>query len=723
MPAVGGASGNDSGAGAAPAGARYWVDTAVADASLPNQQPTRALTAPLAVTSIAGVEGPISSRPTLAVADAAGTFRYGLAAVGGAGAAGAATGIGFMVDGRAGNPYTTTFGTVDVAWTGQPYRTAAGAGLGATLRGGTAVTAGVGGDAALQAGTGVAAAHGNILFLDQAAATLLSCTNAGAFTFTASTFNVAATGNVVINSTLGSLNIGTAADDLGINIGTGTTLGRIILIGNTTGTTSVAVSAGTGASSWTVTGAGTFDFVAGTGAVNFASTATDHTTTLGSQTGVSATTVAGGSGGLRLIAVGPLPSGTVTLQNQTFAPAATHVAVAISPTWAAENFAHTALGITATQNGANSSFACGINLQLTKATVGTVLAQLTGINFALTIHPEIGQVTNLTGIAFPNLGPTGVNTYVGVDFASQSAPPGGGARCIRIQGSGNVTNGIQFNNTAGGRCHLFSSASQTMQLLGDLATGGFQFLMTATGGVQTLSAVGAGSGLVLTAQTAAAGSPITTHVSQAVYTGGLPTALTVTGGAHTGLTAASEDVGANFNFSATKTWAAGAGPLAMQREVLFQAPTYVGNAVTPLVITNAATVAITGAPTQGANMTLSNPLALWVQSGNTSLGGGQFVARTPQGAGNLTLTAAGTQYIIAKTAITGGGDTVTLPDATLVFGRVYVVKDEAGTAAANNITINATAGNIDGAASTTIAANYGSKAFYSNGADYFTFFV
>ena len=83
-------------------------------------------------------------------------------------------------------------------------------------------------------------------------------------------------------------------------------------------------------------------------------------------------------------------------------------------------------------------------------------------------------------------------------------------------------------------------------------------------------------------------------------------ALTVTGGAHTGITAATEDIGVNFNLSATKTWAAGL--VATQREVLIQAPTYATG-----TFTNAATFAITGAPSG----TITNPYTLWVQSGKS----------------------------------------------------------------------------------------------------------
>lgn len=81
--------------------------------------------------------------------------------------------------------------------------------------------------------------------------------------------------------------------------------------------------------------------------------------------------------------------------------------------------------------------------------------------------------------------------------------------------------------------------------------------------------------------------------------------LTVTGPAHTALTASTENIGANLNFSATKQFATGA--LTTQREVLVQAPTY--SAVGATTITTAATLAITGAPIAGSNVTITNPIA------------------------------------------------------------------------------------------------------------------
>jgi hypothetical protein len=101
---------------------------------------------------------------------------------------------------------------------------------------------------------------------------------------------------------------------------------------------------------------------------------------------------------------------------------------------------------------------------------------------------------------------------------------------------------------------------------------------------------------------------------------GTPQAVLITGAAHTALTADTQVIGVNFDLSATKTWAAGT-TLASQSEFLIQAPTYVGDAGGAMTMTEAATFAIDGAPTAGANMTITNPYTLWIKSGMTRLDG------------------------------------------------------------------------------------------------------
>lgn len=108
-------------------------------------------------------------------------------------------------------------------------------------------------------------------------------------------------------------------------------------------------------------------------------------------------------------------------------------------------------------------------------------------------------------------------------------------------------------------------------------------------------------------------------ITQQIATSGVPVAMIVTGAAHTGLTAATEDIGVNFNLSASKTWASGAGPLAAQREFVLQAPTYIGDVAGALTITQAATMVVTGPPVAGANMTLTSTDALWIDAGQVRL--------------------------------------------------------------------------------------------------------
>lgn len=66
--------------------------------------------------------------------------------------------------------------------------------------------------------------------------------------------------------------------------------------------------------------------------------------------------------------------------------------------------------------------------------------------------------------------------------------------------------------------------------------------------------------------------------------------------------------------------------------------------------------------------------------------------------------------------VSGGGFIVTLPTPVGVGGRSIVVKSTV--ASANTLTIDTAAGNIDGAASVTIATIVGSKMFVSDNANW-----
>ena len=91
-------------------------------------------------------------------------------------------------------------------------------------------------------------------------------------------------------------------------------------------------------------------------------------------------------------------------------------------------------------------------------------------------------------------------------------------------------------------------------------------------------------------------------LTQAVATSGSPAGLTFTGGAHTTLAASTEAIDVNFNLARTVQFATGA--LTTQRAFVIQAPTYgfVGASDLDFAIT----LAITGAPQQGTNATITS---------------------------------------------------------------------------------------------------------------------
>lgn len=94
-------------------------------------------------------------------------------------------------------------------------------------------------------------------------------------------------------------------------------------------------------------------------------------------------------------------------------------------------------------------------------------------------------------------------------------------------------------------------------------------------------------------------------------TSGSPNLLKVTGPAHTGLAASTEAADILLDLARTVTFLT--GTLAAQRAVKITPPTYAF--ATASTLTKAATVAITGAPTAGANATITDAYALLVEAG------------------------------------------------------------------------------------------------------------
>ncbi|HVO26456.1 MAG TPA: hypothetical protein VMW56_22835 [Candidatus Margulisiibacteriota bacterium] len=150
---------------------------------------------------------------------------------------------------------------------------------------------------------------------------------------------------------------------------------------------------------------------------------------------------------------------------------------------------------------------------------------------------------------------------------------------------------------------------------------------------------------------------------------GSPTLLTVTGPAHTGLTASTEAIDYNFNGNRTVTWAA--GTLTTQRFALFQAPTVAF--ASSSTCTTCANVVSTGAPVQGTNATLTNAYSFWSQSGvNAFQRDSVGTSLTTVGALliNTTASANNSQQYSPAIALSGRGwGTGDLPSVNYIVSR------------------------------------------------------
>ncbi len=91
--------------------------------------------------------------------------------------------------------------------------------------------------------------------------------------------------------------------------------------------------------------------------------------------------------------------------------------------------------------------------------------------------------------------------------------------------------------------------------------------------------------------------------------------------------------------------------------------------------------------------------------------------RVVTAAGAVTITTA--DYVVVVNKTVGAATTVNLP-ASPATGLTFIIKDGKGDAATNNITITPAAGNIDGAATKVIDANYGSQIIAYNGSEWST---
>jgi hypothetical protein len=105
-------------------------------------------------------------------------------------------------------------------------------------------------------------------------------------------------------------------------------------------------------------------------------------------------------------------------------------------------------------------------------------------------------------------------------------------------------------------------------------------------------------------------------------------------------------------------------------------------------------------------------------TGSFRIGTGLVIPVTAVNNAASPYTVLGTDYFLSVDT-SGGAVTVTLPAATALAGRTFVIRDMGGNAAVNNITIGGGGTNLEGggaaAASKTLSAAYSGATVYSNG--------
>jgi hypothetical protein len=143
----------------------------------------------------------------------------------------------------------------------------------------------------------------------------------------------------------------------------------------------------------------------------------------------------------------------------------------------------------------------------------------------------------------------------------------------------------------------------------------------------------------------------------------------------------------------------------------------ISNGSTDVILTNSSTLQLAGF----VNTTIPFHGTITLVRGNG--GAWQEISRTfgssqaRRAVANVAVTIVPSDYLIAYTSLTATR-VITLPSAASVTGQHFVIKDEAGTAGTNALTIG---GTIDGAVNpTAVNTNYGKYRFYSNGTSYFS---
>lgn len=159
-------------------------------------------------------------------------------------------------------------------------------------------------------------------------------------------------------------------------------------------------------------------------------------------------------------------------------------------------------------------------------------------------------------------------------------------------------------------------------------------------------------------------------------TGSPPIALSIVSGAHTSINN-TEAHQVNLDISNTLTFDGGATSIPNQRSIMIDVPTY-DAAVAGFVITDAATMYIGGAPIAGsANITLTNPEALLIESGDIRLASGNLKISTNN---QLSFDDDQDSYIISPVddsiqIFVGGFQNSVFTEATITFVQPVTIQE------------------------------------------------
>lgn len=261
----------------------------------------------------------------------------------------------------------------------------------------------------------------------------------------------------------------------------------------------------------------------------------------------------------------------------------------------------------------NTVLAAGKNLSMTAGAGNVDFSAATG-----TFDSPTGTNTlrgNVVVAAGKNISMTAGAGAVDFSAATGIFKSSGGAHTLAASAASSFTTSAGALTLTSAAAATWSTAAGALTLNG---TGGLNFQ---TAGVTRVSYAADGTSTVWT---------------QGVATSGSPTFVTWTGAAHTTLAAGTEAILMLFDLGQTVQFATGA--IALQRAYRINAPTYAF--VGASTITTATTVSIGGAPTAGANATITTALALNVVSGLTRLGGGvTIVGDLTQATGAVSLAA------------------------------------------------------------------------------------